>query len=106
MAESEWLISGSGMHFIKRVMLNDCIEKLRYTFKEIHEKTVAMGNDAIYAFQVRNLLQNGHCLLLADTRVQLIKQVYKNPFFSSIPRWVSSETFTKRMRLIVGNLRT
>ena len=37
------------------------------------------GADAVYAFQVRNPLHNGHCLLLKDTREQLIKRGYKNP---------------------------
>jgi 3'-phosphoadenosine 5'-phosphosulfate synthase len=68
MAQGEWLISGSSMHFMKRVLFNDGMDKYRYTPKEIHEKTVAMGADAVYAFQVRNPLHNGHCLLLADTR--------------------------------------
>jgi len=38
-----------------------------------------MGADAVFAFQVRNPLHNGHCLLLKQTRLDLIAQGYKNP---------------------------
>lgn len=49
------------------------------TPKEIQSAIQAKGADAVYAFQVRNPLHNGHVLLLKDTREQLLKQGYKNP---------------------------
>lgn len=73
MAQGEWLISGASMHFMNRVMFNDGMDKYRYTPKELNDLMIARGADAVYAFQVRNPLHNGHCLLLSDTRVQLIK---------------------------------
>ena len=78
-AQGNWNISGSSMHFTKRVIFNDGMDKYRYTPKEISEQIKARGADAVYAFQVRNPLHNGHVLLLKDTREQLIKQGYKNP---------------------------
>jgi 3'-phosphoadenosine 5'-phosphosulfate synthase len=67
------------MHFTKRVTFNDGMDKYRYTPSEISDLIKARGADAVYAFQVRNPLHNGHVLLLKDTREQLIKQGYKNP---------------------------
>ena len=58
---------------MNRVMFNDGMDKYRYTPKELNDLMIARGADAVYAFQVRNPLHNGHCLLLSDTRVQLIK---------------------------------
>lgn len=78
-AQGNWLISGSSMHFTKRVTFNDGMDKYRYTPSEINDLIKARGADAVYAFQVRNPLHNGHVLLLKDTREQLIKQGYKNP---------------------------
>ena len=49
------------------------------TPEEIFKIAEERGADAVYAFQVRNPLHNGHCLLLKDTRVQLMKKGYKNP---------------------------
>lgn len=79
MAQGNWLVSGASMHFTKRVTFNDDMDKYRYTPSEINDLIKAKGADAVYAFQVRNPLHNGHVLLLKDTREQLIKQGYKNP---------------------------
>ena len=79
MAQGEWLVSGSSMHFTKRVTFDDGMDKYRFTPSEIAEQIEARGADAVYAFQVRNPLHNGHVLLLKDTREQLLKQGYKNP---------------------------
>jgi len=46
---------------------------------EISKMIKAKNADAVYAFQVRNPLHNGHVLLLKDTREQLLKQGFKNP---------------------------
>jgi len=43
------------------------------TPKEVSSQIAAKKADAIYAFQVRNPLHNGHVLLLKDTREQLLK---------------------------------
>ena len=47
--------------------------------KQINDIMVERNADAVFAFQVRNPLHNGHCLLLKDTREQLLKKGYKNP---------------------------
>jgi 3'-phosphoadenosine 5'-phosphosulfate synthase len=77
--QGDFLVSGSKMRFVKNVQFNDGLDQYRYTPKQIHEKIVEKNADAVYAFQVRNPLHNGHVLLLKDTRVQLLKQGYKNP---------------------------
>lgn len=79
MAQGEFLISGASMRFFKRVVFNDSIDQFRLTPAEISAKISERGADAVYAFQVRNPLHNGHVLLLKDTREQLLKQGYKNP---------------------------
>jgi len=35
--------------------------------------------DAVFVFQLRNPIHNGHALLIKDTREQLLKRGYKNP---------------------------
>lgn len=67
------------MHFTKPVKFNDGMDKYRLTPREISELIKVKGADAVYAFQVRNPLHNGHVLLLKDTREQLLKQGFKNP---------------------------
>jgi 3'-phosphoadenosine 5'-phosphosulfate synthase len=79
MAQGDFLVSGSGMRFFKRVQFHDGIDQFRLTPSEISHKIAERGADAVYAFQVRNPLHNGHVLLLKDTREQLLKQGFKNP---------------------------
>lgn len=67
------------MRFFKRVTFGDGIDQFRLTPSEISAKIAERGADAVYAFQVRNPLHNGHVLLLKDTREQLLKQGFKNP---------------------------
>lgn len=38
-----------------------------------------MNADAVFAFQLRNPVHNGHALLMQDTREKLIARGYKNP---------------------------
>jgi 3'-phosphoadenosine 5'-phosphosulfate synthase len=67
------------MHFTTRIQFGDGMDKNRYTPNEINEQIKARGADAVYCFQVRNPLHNGHVLLLKQTRIDLINQGYKNP---------------------------
>jgi 3'-phosphoadenosine 5'-phosphosulfate synthase len=67
------------MRFTQRIKFNDGMDQYRLTPSEIFEISEKRGADAVYAFQVRNPLHNGHCLLLKDTREQLMKRGYKNP---------------------------
>ena len=48
------------------------ISQLRAEFK-------SRGADAVYAFQLRNPIHNGHALLMQDTHQKLLDRGYKNP---------------------------
>ena len=77
--QGDFLISGESMRFVNRPIFNDGNDKYRMLPSQIKAKIDAMQADAVYAFQVRNPLHNGHVLLLKDTREQLKKKGYKNP---------------------------
>jgi 3'-phosphoadenosine 5'-phosphosulfate synthase len=79
MEQGDWLMSSESTRFFERIRYDDGIDKYRFTPREIYEQIQARGADAVYGFQVRNPLHNGHVLLLKDTREQLIKAGYKNP---------------------------
>jgi len=79
MAQGDFLVSAESTRFFERIKFNDGMDKYRFTPREISEQIKERGADAVYAFQVRNPLHNGHVLLLKDTREQLMKQGYKNP---------------------------
>ena len=79
MKQGDFLISGESMDFVRDVAFNDGIDSYRMTPQQVSEQIKAKNADAVYAFQVRNPLHNGHVLLLKDTREQLLKLGYKNP---------------------------
>lgn len=68
MSQGDYLVSGSKMRFVKKIEFNDGLDQYRYTPKEINQQIKKRNADAVYAFQVRNPLHNGHVLLLKDTR--------------------------------------
>jgi 3'-phosphoadenosine 5'-phosphosulfate synthase len=62
--QGEFLISGASMDFVKKIMWNDEMDSYRMTPREINNEMIKRNADAVFAFQVRNPLHNGHCLLL------------------------------------------
>jgi 3'-phosphoadenosine 5'-phosphosulfate synthase len=102
MAEGDWLVSAKRTIHTQRIHFNDGMDHFRLTPQQIKEKAIQLGADAIYAFQVRNPLHNGHCLLLKDTREQLIKRGYKNPVLLLHPLggWVKDDDVPTDTRML------
>ena len=48
-------------------------------FKKSNKKTFPLPPDAVFAFQLRNPVHNGHALLMQDTRRRLLERGYQNP---------------------------
>jgi len=56
------------MDFTSEFKFDDGMDQYRMTPAQVDQIATERGADAVYAFQVRNPLHNGHCLLLKDTR--------------------------------------
>ena len=78
-SQGDYLISGEKMEFSGDFKYEDGLDQYRLKPEEISRIAKERGADALFAFQVRNPLHNGHCLLLKDTRKQLIAKGFKNP---------------------------
>lgn len=63
---------------LDRIKYNDGLDEYRLTPMELRNKFADQKADAVFAFQLRNPIHNGHALLMADTRAQLLKK-HKNP---------------------------
>lgn len=74
----DWLVGGE-LEVLKRVRWNDGLDDYRLTPKELKTRFKQMGADAVFAFQLRNPIHNGHALLMTDTRRQLQDRGYKKP---------------------------
>ncbi|GAU94384.1 hypothetical protein RvY_06165-2 [Ramazzottius varieornatus] len=78
MESGDWLVGGE-LDVLERIRWNDGLDEYRLTPNELRKKFHTLGADAIFAFQLRNPIHNGHALLMQDTRRQLLGRGYKNP---------------------------
>ncbi|KAK9140076.1 hypothetical protein Scep_009757 [Stephania cephalantha] len=73
-----WLIGGD-LEVIAPIRYGDGLDRFRLSPAELREEFVRRGADAVFAFQLRNPVHNGHALLMTDTRRRLLEMGYKNP---------------------------
>ncbi|XP_076452766.1 bifunctional 3'-phosphoadenosine 5'-phosphosulfate synthase-like isoform X2 [Babylonia areolata] len=74
----DWLVGGD-LEVLDRITWDDGLDEYRLTPKELRAKFREMGADAVFAFQLRNPVHNGHALLMTDTRRHLLERGFSNP---------------------------
>uniref|UniRef100_A0A0A1WK45 Bifunctional 3'-phosphoadenosine 5'-phosphosulfate synthase n=1 Tax=Zeugodacus cucurbitae TaxID=28588 RepID=A0A0A1WK45_ZEUCU len=74
----DYLVGGE-LEVLERIRWNDGLDQYRLTPNELRAKFKELGADAIFAFQLRNPIHNGHALLMQDTKRQLIERGFKKP---------------------------
>ncbi|KYM97888.1 PREDICTED: bifunctional 3'-phosphoadenosine 5'-phosphosulfate synthase-like [Cyphomyrmex costatus] len=74
----DWLVGGD-LEVLERIKWNDGLDHYRLTPNEIRTKCREIGADAVFAFQLRNPVHNGHALLMQDTRRRLEEYSFKKP---------------------------
>lgn len=74
----DWLVGGD-LEVLDRITWDDGLDQYRLTPKELRARFKEIGADAVFAFQLRNPVHNGHALLMTDTRRRLLERGYKNP---------------------------
>ncbi|XP_062071006.1 bifunctional 3'-phosphoadenosine 5'-phosphosulfate synthase 2 isoform X2 [Lepus europaeus] len=78
MESGDWLVGGD-LQVLERIRWNDGLDQYRLTPLELKQKCKEMNADAVFAFQLRNPVHNGHALLMQDTRRRLLERGYKHP---------------------------
>lgn len=78
LASGPWLVGGE-LEVLGRVTWGDGLDAYRLTPAQLKERFKELGADAVFAFQLRNPIHNGHALLMADCRRQLEERGYKRP---------------------------
>ncbi|XP_020083766.1 ATP sulfurylase 2-like isoform X2 [Ananas comosus] len=74
----DWLIGGD-LEVLEPIKYNDGLDHYRLSPKELRTEFDRRKADAVFAFQLRNPVHNGHALLMNDTRRRLLEMGYKNP---------------------------
>ncbi|KAH0921968.1 hypothetical protein HID58_021986 [Brassica napus] len=73
-----WLIGGD-LEIFQPIKYNDGLDHYRLSPKQLRKEFDNRQADAVFAFQLRNPVHNGHALLMNDTRKRLLEMGYKNP---------------------------
>ncbi|CAM8927053.1 unnamed protein product [Rhodiola kirilowii] len=73
-----WLIGGD-LEVIETINYNDGLDRFRLSPAELRKELSKRNADAVFAFQLRNPVHNGHALLMTDTRRRLLAMGYENP---------------------------
>lgn len=74
----EYLVGGE-IEVFERVKWNDGLDAYRLTPNELRARFKELSADAVFAFQLRNPIHNGHALLMQDCRKQILARGYTNP---------------------------
>lgn len=67
----DWLVGGE-LEVLERIKWHDGLDQYRLTPNQLRQRFREMGADAVFAFQLRNPIHNGHALLMQDTRRRLL----------------------------------
>ncbi|XP_017318797.1 bifunctional 3'-phosphoadenosine 5'-phosphosulfate synthase 1 isoform X1 [Ictalurus punctatus] len=78
MESGDWLVGGD-LQVLDRIYWNDGLDTYRFTPNELKQKFKELNADAVFAFQLRNPVHNGHALLMQDTRRRLMDRGYRRP---------------------------
>lgn len=73
-----WLIGGD-LEVLKHITYQDGLDQYRLSPKQLRKEFDLRQADAVFAFQLRNPVHNGHALLMNDTRSRLLEMGFKNP---------------------------
>lgn len=75
----DWLVGGE-LDVLDKIKWNDGLDDFRLTPNQLRLKFREIQADAIFAFQLRNPIHNGHALLMQDTRRRLLEEKgFKKP---------------------------
>lgn len=73
-----WLVGGD-LEVLEPIKYNDGLDRYRLSPQQLRKEFDHRQADAVFAFQLRNPVHNGHALLMNDTRRRLLAMGYKNP---------------------------
>ncbi|XP_072989126.1 ATP sulfurylase 2 [Typha latifolia] len=73
-----WLIGGD-LEVLEPIKYSDGLDHYRLSPVALRKEFDKREADAVFAFQLRNPVHNGHALLMNDTRRRLLEMGYKNP---------------------------
>jgi len=100
-ASGDWLVGGK-IEVLKPITYNDGLDEYRLSPTQLSMKFKALGADAVFVFQLRNPVHNGHALLMQDTAQKLKEKGYKKPvlWLSPLGGWTKDDDVPLKTRML------
>ncbi|GMS96130.1 hypothetical protein PENTCL1PPCAC_18305, partial [Pristionchus entomophagus] len=91
---------GGDIEVLDRISFNDGLDKFRFTPMELRRILDEKKADAVFVFQLRNPIHNGHALLMRETRAKLLEK-YSNPILLLHPLggWTKDDDVPLEVRI-------
>ncbi|GMR48263.1 hypothetical protein PMAYCL1PPCAC_18458, partial [Pristionchus mayeri] len=91
---------GGDIEVLDRISFNDGLDKFRFTPMELRKILAEKKADAVFVFQLRNPIHNGHALLMRETRAKLLEK-YRNPILLLHPLggWTKDDDVPLEVRI-------
>jgi len=88
----DFLVGGK-IKVVHKFVYNDGMDQWRLTPTQLQAKFDEMGADAVFVFQLRNPVHNGHALLMQDTAAKLKEKGFKKPvlWLSPLGGWTKDD---------------
>jgi len=100
MESGDWLVGGD-TEVLGRILWEDGLDQYRLTPNELRSRFQEMKADAVFAFQLRNPIHNGHALLMTDSKQQLESRGFKKPVLLLHPLggWTKDDDVPLKVRM-------
>ena len=101
MESGDWLVGGE-LEVLEKITWNDGLDQYRLTPAELKERFKELNADAVFAFQLRNPIHNGHALLMSDCKKKLLERGYKKPVLLLHPLggWTKDDDVPLSVRML------
>lgn len=77
-SSGDYLVGGD-IEVLEDIKYGDGLDEFRLTPRQLRAEYKKRNADAVFVFQLRNPIHNGHALLMTSCRDELIKRGFKNP---------------------------
>lgn len=74
----DYLVGGD-LEVLEPIKYGDGLDEFRLSPRQLREEYKNRNADAVFVFQLRNPIHNGHALLMTSCREELISRGFKNP---------------------------
>lgn len=74
----DYLVGGD-LEVLEPIVYGDGLDEFRLTPRQLRDEYKKRNADAVFVFQLRNPIHNGHALLMTSCREELISRGFKNP---------------------------